>query len=102
MNNRLTKPSRNRIVLAALAIIVAAVALPGWASPSGGTHGAKPAHGKLTFSHDVAAIIQKNCANCHHMGEVAPFPLVTYKDVAKRAQQIAIVTKSRFMPPWKA
>jgi hypothetical protein len=57
---------------------------------------------QITFAHDIAPITYQNCATCHHTGEVAPFPLVTYHDVAKRAQQIAIVTQSHYMPPWKA
>jgi Flp pilus assembly protein TadD len=39
---------------------------------------------------------------CHHPGGSAPFSLVTYADAKRRATQIATVTKSRFMPPWKA
>jgi Flp pilus assembly protein TadD len=42
----------------------------------------------------------ENCAVCHHSGGSAPFSLVTYEDVKKRAGQIAEVTKSRYMPPW--
>lgn len=30
----------------------------------------------------------------------APFPLMTYQDVAKRSQQILEVTQQRVMPPW--
>lgn len=56
----------------------------------------------VTFTRDVAPILFKNCASCHRPGEVAPFPLLTYQDAKKRARQIAMVTSSRFMPPWKA
>src|SRR5580658_5577031 len=55
-----------------------------------------------TFNRDIAPILYKNCATCHRPGEVAPFSLLTYQDAAKRAKQIATVTESRFMPPWKA
>ena len=55
-----------------------------------------------TFNKDVAPILYQNCATCHRPGEVAPFPLLTYQDAAKRARLIATVTESRFMPPWKA
>jgi hypothetical protein len=54
------------------------------------------------FNRDIASIIYQNCSNCHRPGEVAPFPLLTYEDVAKRAKQIAAITKARYMPPWKA
>src|SRR5690242_8182254 len=55
----------------------------------------------VTFTRDVAPILFKNCAGCHHPGEVAPFSLLTYQDAAKRAALIANVTSSRYMPPWK-
>jgi Copper type II ascorbate-dependent monooxygenase, C-terminal domain len=58
--------------------------------------------GTLTFNHDIAPIVYRNCAGCHREGEVAPFALTSYTDVKKRARQIAMVTQSRFMPPWKA
>ena len=55
----------------------------------------------VTFTKNIAPIIFNNCANCHRPGEVAPFSLLTYSDVAKRAKQIGIVTQKRLMPPWK-
>jgi hypothetical protein len=54
-----------------------------------------------TFNQDVAPILYENCATCHRPGEVAPFPLLTYQDAAKRAGLIAFATEKRFMPPWK-
>lgn len=56
---------------------------------------------RVTFSHDVAPILYRQCAGCHHPGEVAPFPLLAYGDAAKRAALIAQVTASRYMPPWE-
>ena len=55
-----------------------------------------------TFNKDIAPILYANCANCHRPGEVAPFPLLTYQDAAKRAALIAGAVGARFMPPWKA
>jgi hypothetical protein len=54
----------------------------------------------VTFAHDVAPILNRNCAACHRSGGVAPFSLLTYADAAKRAQLIAAVTAKRYMPPW--
>lgn len=56
--------------------------------------------GPLTFSKDVAPIIFENCSVCHHPGDAAPFALLSYADVKKRARQIVEVTSRRFMPPW--
>jgi tetratricopeptide (TPR) repeat protein len=53
-----------------------------------------------TYSHDIAPLIYRNCASCHRPGESAPFSLLNYDDVRKHARQIAVVTKSRYMPPW--
>ncbi|MBV9469373.1 MAG: hypothetical protein JOZ57_09010, partial [Abitibacteriaceae bacterium] len=58
--------------------------------------------GTLTFNKDIAPIVYDNCASCHHPGEVAPFSLLSYADVKKRAKQIGLVTQDRTMPPWKA
>lgn len=60
------------------------------------------ATGMVTFAKDVAPILYRNCTTCHRTGEVAPFTLSSYQDAKKRARQIAAVTHSRFMPPWKA
>ena len=56
----------------------------------------------LTFARDIVPIMNQNCAVCHRTGQVAPFTLASYKDMQKRAQQIALVTAKRIMPPWKA
>jgi len=56
---------------------------------------------RVTFSGNVAAILYKHCATCHHPGEAAPFSLLTYADASKRAVLIAKVTASRYMPPWQ-
>jgi hypothetical protein len=52
-----------------------------------------------TFA-NIAPIVYEKCAPCHHPGEAAPFSLLTYQDVKKRAAQIAAVTRSGYMPPW--
>ncbi len=56
---------------------------------------------EVTFTKDVAPIVFTSCVSCHRKGGPAPFSLTTYDEVRRRATQIAAVTKSRFMPPWK-
>jgi len=56
----------------------------------------------VTFNKQIAPIIYNNCSSCHRPGEAAPFSLLSYQDVAKRGKLIAAVTKSQYMPPWKA
>src|SRR5204863_10219625 len=54
-----------------------------------------------TFSRDVAPIVFRNCATCHHPGSNGAFSLLTYEDVRPRAKAIAAATRSRSLPPWK-
>ena len=54
-----------------------------------------------TYCKDVAAILQKNCQECHRRGQVGPFPLETFEQARKRADDIASVVEDRQMPPWK-
>jgi hypothetical protein len=54
-----------------------------------------------TFVKDVAPIIHAKCSPCHRPNEAAPFSLISYEDVAKRASFIKTVISSGYMPPWK-
>ena len=56
--------------------------------------------GTLTYSKDVAPVVLRHCSGCHSPEEAAPFSLVTFDQVKKRARQIAEVTARRLMPPW--
>jgi peroxiredoxin len=55
----------------------------------------------VTFVRDVAPILWRNCARCHRRGEVGSFPLLSYRDAARRADLIRDVASSGRMPPWK-
>jgi hypothetical protein len=55
-----------------------------------------------TYYRDVAPLIQKHCQDCHRPGQVAPFSLLTFDQVRKRASDIASVVKEHQMPPWPA
>jgi tetratricopeptide (TPR) repeat protein len=56
----------------------------------------------VTFSKDVAPILFSRCGVCHRPGGAAPFSLLTYTSARAHAGQIAAVTRSGVMPPWKA
>lgn len=62
--------------------------------------GASQAKSPVTFNRDIAPILFKTCAPCHHTGEAAPFNLLTYGDAKSHARQIADITAKRIMPPW--
>ena len=53
-----------------------------------------------TWSGDIAGVLYKNCATCHHPGGGGPFSLLTYADAKRWGPQVLVVTQSRFMPPW--
>jgi Flp pilus assembly protein TadD len=55
----------------------------------------------VTFARDIAPVVFAACASCHRPDGPGPFSLTTYDEVRRRATQIAQVTRSRFMPPWK-
>ena len=61
-----------------------------------------PPSGGVTFTAHIAPIMHERCASCHRPGQTAPFSLLTYEDVAKRAELIRAVTQTRYMPPWNA
>jgi peroxiredoxin len=57
--------------------------------------------GTVTFYRDVLPIMQKNCQECHRLGAVGPFALMTYKQAVNWAEDIKEYTQERKMPPWK-
>jgi tetratricopeptide (TPR) repeat protein len=63
---------------------------------------AVPASAQVTFAKDVAPIIFRRCAQCHRPDGSAPFSLLTYQSAKQHATQLARLTRSRAMPPWKA
>jgi hypothetical protein len=54
----------------------------------------------VTFSKDVAPILQEKCQNCHRPGEMAPMSLRTYQEVRPWARSIRNKVSKREMPPW--
>jgi peroxiredoxin len=62
-----------------------------------------PHDGKdVTYSGQVARIIQDRCQECHRPGEIGPFSLLTYEDAEKRTNRIREAVLEERMPPWHA
>src|ERR1700688_4271504 len=61
-----------------------------------------PTPASVTFTKDVAPILQKNCQTCHRPGEAAPFPLLTYEQARPWAPSMKRVVQQKMMPPWFA
>ncbi|MBI3875473.1 MAG: ascorbate-dependent monooxygenase [Verrucomicrobia bacterium] len=102
MNSRILLPL---VAISAIAIVAASgndtPAKSANAKNSSSAYASRPAN-TLTFTKDIAPIVWNNCVSCHRPGEVAPFTLASFADVAKRAKTICSVIDQHAMPPWKA
>ena len=58
--------------------------------------------GNVTYSNQIARILQARCVTCHRAGEIAPFVLTSYSDAVAWAENIREVIETRRMPPWLA
>ena len=54
----------------------------------------------ITFTKDVAPILQEKCVQCHRPGEMAPMSLRTFQEVRPWARSIKNKVSKREMPPW--
>ena len=56
----------------------------------------------LTYTQDVAPILQEYCVRCHKDGGIAPWQMKNYPTIVGWSEMIKEVLWSRRMPPWKA
>ena len=61
-------------------------------APSAQRAQSSPSSGEITFTKDIAPILQRSCQRCHYPNGVAPMPLVTYEDVRPWARAIKLRT----------
>ncbi len=54
----------------------------------------------VTFTKDIAPILQRTCHNCHRPGNIGPMSLLTYQDARPWARSIRQQVVQRNMPPW--
>ena len=54
----------------------------------------------VTFTADVAPILQRSCQTCHREGSIAPMSLLTYEDTRPWARAMSQKVQTRMMPPW--
>ena len=51
--------------------------------------------GDVTFTKDIAPILQRSCQNCHRPDSVAPMSLLTYEDARPYARAMKMRTGLR-------
>jgi hypothetical protein len=60
--------------------------------------------GEVTFTKDIAPILQRSCQTCHRPDSVAPMSLISYEEVRPWAKAMKLRTSLRnrqgAMPPW--
>src|SRR3989454_2165937 len=93
----MTRSSCSRKLLSLLVVLMAFGILTTQHMLAGGQ--ASPG-GQVTFTKDIAPVLQRSCQSCHHPGGMAPMSLVTYEDVRPWARAIQRRTSLREMPPW--
>ena len=54
----------------------------------------------VTFSKDVAPILQEKCQQCHQPNSIAPMSLITFQDARPWARSMKQRVLTRQMPPW--
>jgi mono/diheme cytochrome c family protein len=56
---------------------------------------------EVTFTRDIAPILQQNCQECHQEGSIGPMPLLTYQDARRWSRRIRDMVVQREMPPYQ-
>ena len=76
----------------------------GIAVPRSLTAQSSGAVGEVTYTKDIAPILQRSCENCHRADGVAPMSLSSYEEVRPWAraikQRTGIGPHAGVMPPW--
>jgi mono/diheme cytochrome c family protein len=88
---------------AAFSLLVIAAAVGSEPPVRADGQGRQPAR-PVTFSRDIAPILQRSCQGCHRPNSLAPMSLITYAEVRPWAASIknrtSIRNRQGVMPPW--
>lgn len=99
------KPTRRDLVEATEEVLANSPVSQPCASAVGCLIGRAPkqeSQASVTYSNQIARIFQKRCVECHRPGEIGPFPMMTYADIAGWGEMILEVVEQKRMPPWFA
>ncbi len=58
--------------------------------------------GEVMYTRHIAALMQDHCVACHRPGQIGPFALTDYDEVAGWGAMIKEVVSEGRMPPWSA
>ena len=90
------RPSRSPLSIIGFVTIL--LAWSAW--PTVAQETAAPAGHDVTFTRDVAPILQRACQSCHRTDSIAPMSLMTYEETRPWARSIKQRVAQREMPPW--
>lgn len=62
----------------------------------------KPPTGDITYTNQIARLVDVHCVSCHRPEQIAPFTLTSYDDVSAWSDTICEVLDNGRMPPWYA
>lgn len=79
--------------------VIASVIGIGLSAPAATFH---PRLTQVTWSADIAPIVQRRCAGCHVEGGFAPMPLTRYADARNWSRAMSEHAMDGVMPPWPA
>ncbi len=57
---------------------------------------------EITYSKQVARVLQQHCIECHRSGEIGPFAMDDYDEVVGWAETMLETVEQGRMPPWHA
>src|SRR5688500_11559682 len=87
--------------------LVRVVCIAGLVAVAAAPAAAQTGERQITYSKDIAPILQRSCTSCHRPDSIAPMSLQTYEQVRPFARAIKFRTGLRnapgargVMPPW--
>ncbi len=95
-------PKRLHAVHAATALVTSGLLMGVLSAPHALT--AQDQRDGVTYSRDIAPILQQNCQTCHRANSLAPMSLLTYEEARPYARRMkertALRDRQGVMPPW--
>src|SRR5262245_43872447 len=97
-------PRRRGIAVGATSLVISAVTVALGLMLPMVAHAQSAQGGDVTFTKDIAPILQRSCQQCHNPDGGAPMSLQTYEEVRPYARAIKARTsvgpRAGVMPPW--